>query len=124
MTRLPVVATIVCALLLIAAAAPGMTVRQFLTIAEPIPRNATAALRSDTRRLISEVSRSVNAVKAEQAADIAAGRRPAHCIPRRGTGITPETLMRRFETLPASQRDITVTQAIRDWMIERYPCPA
>lgn len=123
MTRLPVVATIVCALLVIAAA-PGMTVRQFLTVAEPIPRNATAALRSDTRRLISEVSRSVNAVKAEQAADIAAGRRPAHCIPRRGTGITPETLMRRFETLPVSRQDITVTQAIREWMIERYPCPA
>lgn len=98
-----------------------MTVQQFLTIGHDIPRNrAVAMMRPDTRRLI----RAVSTVKAEQASAVAAGRTPAHCIPASGTGITPEALVARFETMPESRRRITVTQAVRDWMAERYPCRA
>lgn len=100
-----------------------MTVAQFLEIGRDIPRNRAAAmLRSETRQLIRVATSAVNQVKAEQASAEKAGRRPAHCIPASGTGITPETLVARFEGMPASRRNITVTQAIRDWMVERYPC--
>lgn len=100
-----------------------MTVQQFLTIGQNIPRNrAVAMMRPDTRRLIREVTGAVSTVKAEQASAVSAGRTPAHCIPASGTGITPETLMARFETMPEARRRITVTQAVRDWMVERYPC--
>ncbi len=105
------------------ALAQSMTVATFLKTAEPIPRNPTSALRSDARRLIREVTRSVEQLKAEQASAQAAGLRPAHCIPPRGTGITPEALVERFETMPAARRQITVVDALRDWMVERYPCP-
>lgn len=102
-----------------------MTVQQFLAIGADIPRNrAVAVMRPDTRRLIREVAHAVNTVKAEQAAALAAGRRPAHCIPASGTGITPEALVARFETLPEARRRLTVTQAVREWMIERHPCRA
>lgn len=102
-----------------------MTVQQFLTIGQNIPRNrAVAMMRPDTRRLIRVVTGAVSTVKAEQASAVSAGRTPAHCIPASGTGITPEALVARFETMPESRRRITVTQAVRDWMAERYPCRA
>jgi hypothetical protein len=107
---------------LAAGAAHAMTVREFLVIAERLPRNASAVLRPDGRRLVNEVSGAVNRIKAEQAAAQRAGRVPAHCIPARGTGITPQDLMARFESLPADRRDQTVTEAIRRWMAERHPC--
>ena len=106
-----------------AAHASDMTVQQFLSLGANVPRNRVAAmLRPETRRLIQEVTGAVSTVKAEQASALSAGRRPAHCIPPSGTGITPESLVTRFETLPVSRRNISVTQAVRDWMIERYPC--
>ncbi|RZJ29148.1 MAG: hypothetical protein EON85_07540 [Brevundimonas sp.] len=105
-----------------ATAAEAMTVREFLSIADRLPQNATAALRPEGRRLINEVSTSVHAVRNAQFADERAGRRPAYCIPARGTGITPEGLLGRFRALPQGRRDMTVQQAIREWMIERWPC--
>lgn len=107
-----------------APAAEAMTVREFLSIADRLPQNATAALRPEGRRLISEVSTAVHAVKNAQFADERAGRRPAYCIPSRGTGITPEGLLARFRALPPSRRGISVEQAIREWMTERWPCGA
>ena len=105
------------------ALASEMTVQQFLTLGQNVPRNRAAALlKPETRRLIGEVTTSVRQIKAEQSAAEASGRRPAHCIPSSGTGITPEALVQRFETMPNARRQITVTSAIRNWMVERYPC--
>ena len=106
-----------------AAMASDMTVQQFLTLGQNIPRNRAAAmLKPETRRLIGEVTSSVRTVKSEQAAAESAGRTPRHCIPASGTGITPEALVARFETMSEARRRVSVTQAIRDWMVERYPC--
>ena len=99
-----------------------MTVREFLTIADGLPQNAAAVLRPDGRRLVNEVTGAVSALKAEQAAELRAGRRPAHCIPSSGTGISARTLVNRFRAMPAARRDISVTQALREWMAERHPC--
>ncbi len=124
MTRPAFTVALGVALALFATAAEAMTVREFLAIADRLPQNASAVLRPEGRRLVDEVSDAVHTIKAEQAAAIRAGRRPAHCIPARGTGITPEALLARFKTLPARRRDISVTQAIREWMAERHPCSA
>lgn len=109
-------------LTLAATAAQAMSVREFLSIADRLPQNATAALRPEGRRLINEVSTSVHAVRNEQVAAVRAGRRPAYCIPSAGSGITPEGLLARFRAMPQGRRDIPVQQAIREWMIERWPC--
>ena len=115
--------TLLAAPQLAQAQSSDMTVQQFLAIGQNIPRNrAVAVMRPDTRRLSREVTGAVSTIKAEQASAVSAGRRPAHCIPASGTGITPEALVARFETLPEPRRRMTVTQAVRDWMAERYPC--
>ena len=100
-----------------------MTVQQFLTTAAGIPRNPTAMLRSDTRRLMNEMKGAFQTVRSEEAAARAAGRRPAACMPER-VSVNPERLLGRFNAIPAARRNISVTQAIREWMAEEHPCPA
>jgi hypothetical protein len=118
------VAAIAIAASLVATAASAMTVQEFLTTASHIPRNPTALLRSDTRRLMGEFRTSVRTVRDEQTATRAAGRRPATCMPEK-VGFSPDEILGRFNAIPASRRSqISVTQAVREWMAERYPCPA
>jgi len=108
---------------LLATAASAMTVQEFLTTASQIPQNPTAMLRSDTRRLIGEFRGAVRTVRSEQAAARAAGGRPANCMPEK-VGFSPNDILTRFNTIPSARRSqISVTQAVREWMAEGYPCP-
>ena len=106
---------------LFATAAQAMTVQEFLTSASRIPRNPTAMLRADTRRLIGEINGAFRTVRNEQAAARTAGRAPATCMPER-VSLSPDDILGRFNAIPASRRSISVTQAVREWMAERYPC--
>ena len=108
---------------LFATAAEAMTVQEFLTTASRIPQNPTAMLRSDTRRLIREFEGAVRTVRAEQVAARQAGRKPPTCMPER-VSFSPSAILGRFNSIPASRRNISVTQAMREWMAERHPCPA
>ncbi|AYG93769.1 hypothetical protein D8I30_00185 [Brevundimonas naejangsanensis] len=105
--------------------AVAMTVQEFLTTANRIPRNPTALLRSDARRLMSEINGAFKSVRDDQAAATAAGRRGATCIPA-GTkiSVSPDMILNRFNAIPAHRRSISVTQAVREWMAEEHPCPA
>ncbi len=117
-------ATLAVAVSLIATAASAMTVQEFLNTASHIPQNPTALLRSDTRRLMNEFRDGMRTVRAEQTAARAAGRRPATCMPDK-VSFSPNDILGRFNAIPAARRSqITVTQALREWMAERYPCPA
>jgi hypothetical protein len=107
------------AALLFATAVEAMTVREFLATAGRIPHNPTALLRSDTRRLMNEVRDGFRTVRSEQAAARAAGRTPATCMPDK-VSVNPDQLLARFNAIPAARRDISVTQALREWMAERY----
>ncbi|MBA4805253.1 MAG: hypothetical protein H2038_11425 [Brevundimonas sp.] len=107
---------------LFATAAEAMTVQEFLTAAARIPRNPTALLRSDTRRLMNEVKGGFAAVRREQVAARTAGRTPPTCMPER-VSLSPDDILGRFNAIPAARRSISVDQAIREWMVERYPCP-
>ncbi|CAL1692342.1 hypothetical protein MMB232_02507 [Brevundimonas subvibrioides] len=109
---------------LAATAAQAMSVREFLSTAAGIPRNPTALLRSDARRLIGEVRAAGATLRSEHDAAVAAGRRPAYCSPEGRISISSNALLARFNAIPESRRDISVTQAMREWMAERYPCPA
>lgn len=105
-------------------AAAAMTVQEFLTSANRIPRNPTALLRSDTRRLMNEFSGAFKAVRADQATAKAAGRRSATCIPEGKISLSAEQILNRFNAIPAQRRNISVNQAVREWMAQEYPCPA
>lgn len=114
---------LVASLIAGAAVARDITVQQFLTTATGIPRNPTALLRSDTRRLMTEMRGAFQAVRSEEAAARAAGRRPAACLPER-VSVNPDQLLGRLNAIPAARRNISLTQAIREWMAEEHPCPA
>jgi len=105
-------------------AAQAMTVQEFLATASRIPQNPTAMLRSDTRRLMREFQGGFATVRSEQAAARQAGRAPATCMPDK-VPMSPNAILGRFNAIPASRRaTVSVTQALREWMAERYPCPA
>lgn len=104
-------------------AAAAMSVQEFLTSANRIPRNPTALLRSDTRRLMNKISGAFQAVRDDQAAAKGAGRRPAACLPEDKINLSAEQILDRFNAIPAQRRHISVNQAVREWMAERYPCP-
>jgi hypothetical protein len=108
---------------LFATAARAMTVQEFLTTASRIPQNPTAMLRSDTRRLIREFEGAVRTVRAEQVAARQSGRKPPTCMPEQ-VSFSPSAILGRFNSIPASRRNISVAQAMREWMAERHPCPA
>lgn len=112
-------------LVLIAApiSAHAMPVSEFLEEAADIPRNPSAMLRADARRLIGEVQAAFTTVRDERRAAVAAGRSPAYCPPE-GTrvSISADDILNRLNSIPVARRHISVTQAIREWMVERYPC--
>lgn len=99
-----------------------MTVAAFLDTADDIPRNPTAMLRADTRRLMREVSAAMGVLRAEEEVAKGAGRPRRTCMPDR-VSMNPDDLLARFNAIPASRRTITVTQAMREWMAEEHPCP-
>lgn len=124
MIRTTVLAVVLAASLLAGeAVARDMTVRQFLTTADGIPRNPTAMLRADTRRLMTEMRASFATVRADEQSARTAGRRPTTCMPER-VSVNPEQLLGRLNAIPAARRNISLTQAIREWMAEEHPCPA
>lgn len=103
--------------------ASAMTVQEFLTSANRIPRNPTALLRSDTRRLMNETKQAFATIRSEQDTARAAGRRPATCMPEK-VSISADTLLTRFNAIPAARRNISVTQAVCEWMAAEHPCPS
>lgn len=108
-----------------ASSASAMTVQEFLTSANRIPRNPTALLRSDTRRLMNEINGAFKTVGEEQKAAQAANRRAATCIPEGAKiSLSPDMILTRFNAIPAARRNISVTQAVREWMAAEHPCPA
>lgn len=106
-----------------ASSASAMTVQEFLTSANRIPRNPTALLRADTRRLMNEIKVAFSTVRTEQDAARTAGRRPATCMPEK-VSMSAEALLARFNGIPAARRNISVTQAVREWMAAEHPCSA
>lgn len=108
---------------LFATAAQAMSVQEFLATAAGIPRNPTALLRSDTRRLMNEVKGAFATLKRENDSARTAGRTPAYCPPEGGrVRVSADSLLARLNSIPVARRNISVTQAMREWMVERYPC--
>lgn len=98
-----------------------LTVREFNQIAGSTPRNPLSMMRPSVRRAWTSMEGSIGAARVEEAAARTAGTRPPFCIPGR-TDISPNDFMLRMRAVPVSRQDQTVNQAVRTWMIERFPC--
>jgi hypothetical protein len=100
------------------------TLDAFVTRANRIPLNPLAALRPDARRLMNEANAAFSTVGAENRAARAAGRRPAACPPGE-LEVSPRQLLAFLNGIPQSRRArMTVADGFREWMADRYPCPA
>ena len=108
---------------LCATAAQAMPVSEFLAEAEDIPHNPMALLHEDARRLLGESRQAFTTVRDERRAAVAAGRTPPFCPPEgQRMSLSADDFLDRLRSIPPSRRNISVTQAVREWMAERYPC--
>ena len=106
------------------ARAQDMNLETFVTTANGIPRNPTALLRSDFRRVRREFEAGFGAVNREQKAARAAGRPVTICPPAEFEIEVNDTL-RRLNAIPQSRRrSMTITDGVREILRQRFPCPA
>ncbi len=106
------------------AAAQSMNLERFVTMANGIPRNPTALLRSDFRQVRREFESGFRAVVQEQGVARQAGRTPAICFPEE-IELSPTDMLRRLNAIPPSRRrTMTITDGVREVMRGRYPCPS
>lgn len=105
------------------ASAQSMNLDEFVTTANGIPRNPTALLRSDFRRVRREFEAGFRAVVQEQGAARQAGRPATVCFPDE-IEIGAEDTLRRLNTIPQTRRrTMTITDGVREIMRRQYPCP-
>ena len=111
--------------LLAAGSAPAQSPRTldgFVTEANRIPLNASAALRPSAHRLKGEAERAFRTVGDEIRTARAASRTPPACPPER-IELNPRQLLEYLNGIPQTRRQrMTVTDGIRSWMASRYPC--
>ena len=106
--------------------AQAMPVSTFLAKAEALKKKGPLALLSgDLKLLKSELQNSVVALRAENRAAKAAGRKPAFCPPEGKASLNSGEVLSHFQSIPAAQRPrMRVREATRSLMATKYPCPA
>ena len=106
------------------AAAQAMPVSDFLTKAETLKKKGPMALfSSDYKKLKGEVQNAGQVVRAREAADRKAGRKPATCLPNKDATDSDE-LLAYFKSIPPAQRNISVNDAFFNLMKRKFPCAA
>lgn len=123
MHRIAVALGAVASLLAVDASAQGRrTLDTFVAEANRIPMNPTAVFSPTARRLMGEGETAFRNVGAEIKAAKAAGRTPPACPPDR-MNVNSRQLLGFLNGIPAARRQqMSVTDGIRAWMAERYPC--
>jgi hypothetical protein len=109
-----------------AAAQPqGLSVADFLGKAQALMMagGQVSADNPDLVVLRDEVQAAGKAVRAQQAADLAAGRPATYCLPT-DAKTTPPEIIQHLMKIPAAQRGIPFRQAFGDYARAKYPCPA
>jgi hypothetical protein len=101
----------------------AMTVAVFLEKAEALQaRGMMAMFSSDIGLLKGEVSGAATSLKAENQSARSAGRRPAYCAPE-GVRLGSNEILAFFRSMPPPLRQRTqVRDALRAYMIRRFPC--
>ena len=103
-------------------AQPARTLDAFVTEANRIPLNPTAALHPNARRLVRETNAAFKTVGDEIRAARAAGRAPVACPPDK-IQLNPRQLLTFLNAIPQPRRArMSVPDGFRAWMADRYPC--
>ena len=115
----------VLVLLILPAAAPAMTVAEFLSKAAALQTKGMSAMTSpDLGLLRAEVQAAGESYRAEIEAAKAAGKPPRSCPPPKGQArVDSNILIASFQTSPPAKRSMSVKTAFYSFMDKRYPCP-
>ena len=113
------------ALLISPVAAAAMPVSTFLAKADALKKKGPLAMFSgDLKLLVRQVKTDASALRAENKAAEAAGRRKPYCPPSDGVKMGQNEVLEAMHAVPATQRGSTDTRdALRAYLADRHPCP-
>ncbi len=106
--------------------AQAMPLPQFLAKATALEKKGALAIFSgDLKLLQKEVTASAGALRTERLAAAKAGRKADYCPPAKGVQIGAKEMLTHFRAIPAAQQQrMRVRDAVRSYMMRRFPCPA
>ena len=104
--------------------AAAMDVATFLREAEALETMGIRAMFSGQARVVmAEMNEITRTLRAERAAALGQGRRPAYC-PDANNRASPQELIASLRTIPAARRpQVQLRDAMRAFYARRYPCP-
>ena len=107
-------------------AAIAMPVSTFLVKAEALQKKGPLALMSsDLKSLMNQIKQDAMALRAENKAAEAAGRKKAYCTPVAGVKMSNRDILAAMNSVPAQRRASTDTRdALRGYFARRFPCAA
>ena len=103
-----------------------MTTAEFLARAEPLMKKSTVSLMfsAEAKRLMKEFGAAAEATRAAQDAAVAAGRKPATCLPPKGKAkVDSRELIAYLKNLPAAQKAQSFRAGFSNYAASKYPCP-
>ncbi len=104
-----------------------MTSAEFVARAEPLMKKSMVSLMfsSEAKQLMRELDAAARATRARQEADVAAGRRPAACLPAKGKAkVDARELIAHLKALPPAERALSLQAGFTSYAARKYPCPA
>lgn len=104
-----------------------ITSGEFARRAEPMLRKnmASLMLSSEARALGRMLGETARSVRARQEADVAAGRKPATCVPPKGKAkIDARGLVQYLKSLPTAEQAKPFQSGVTSYLAIKYPCPA
>jgi hypothetical protein len=125
-------ASIIAAAALLAGPATAQPARpitsaEFVARAEPLMKKSMVSLMfsSEAKSLMRQLNAAAAATRAKQEADVAAGRKPAACLPPKGKAkIDARDLIAHLKSLPPADKARSLQAGFTSYAARKYPCPA
>ena len=103
-----------------------ITTAEFVAKAEPLMKKSMVSLMfsSDAKRLMGQLDAAAKATRAQQETDVAAGRKPAACLPAKGKAkVDARELIAHLKAMPAVEQKRSLQAGFTSYAARKYPCP-
>jgi hypothetical protein len=100
---------------------------EFVARAEPLMKKNMVSLMfsSEAKQLMRQLDAAATATRARQEADVAAGRKPAACLPPKGKAkVDARELIAHLKSLPPVEKARSLQAGFTSYAARKYPCPA
>ena len=103
-----------------------VTSGEFVARAEPLLKKSMVSLMfsSEAKKLMGELDAAAKATRRKQEADVAAGRKPAACLPAKGKAkVDARELIAHLKALPPAEKARSLQAGFTSYAARKYPCP-